>query len=98
MNSETAAVTTEKMRRRQNRLTYKDCIHFIIFCCGTYIMKCLRRADYEVPDEEKLKADPQYGTSMAILETDTITADEQFVKLGDVIGVSREGVPIRVMD
>ena len=98
MNSETATITTEAMNARREQFTAGDCARFVLKCIGIYVWRCLQKCDYEVPDEEKLKSDPQYGTSMAAVETDAITTDEKFVKLGEVVGMSREGIPIKVMD
>ena len=98
MNSETAAITTEQMNAQRERFTAGDLARLIIKCVGAWVRKCLVKCDYEVPDEEKLKGDPQYGTCMATLETDAISSEMKYVKIGDVIGVSREGIPIRVMD
>lgn len=98
MNSESARITTAQMNARRERFTAGDLARLIMTCVGAWIRKCLLKCDYEVTDEEKLRGDPQYGTCMATLETDAISSEVKYVKIGDVIGVSREGIPIRVMD
>ena len=98
MNSETARIFTEEGNRRRERFTAGDCARTILRCVGFYLSRCLKNMDYEVSDEEKLQSDPKYGLSMAALETDAISSDEKYVKMGTTIGMSREGIPIKIMD